>query len=101
MPEDIAITSSKSDINPCSHGQETDRQKSADGWTDGQTDGFSALYSRYILRLHVHNQNFSFITINAPAWMLTNFSFGVSSQSKAWQYNRSISGYKYITASNT
>ena len=46
MPEDVAITSSKSDIDPCSHGRETDRQKSADGRTDRQTDGFSALYSR-------------------------------------------------------
>ena len=39
MPEDIAIIS---DVDPCSHGQETDRQKSA----DGRTDGFLALYSR-------------------------------------------------------
>ena len=31
MPEDIAITSSRSDVDPCSHGRETDRQKSADG----------------------------------------------------------------------
>ena len=30
MPEDIAITSSKSDVDPCSHDRETDRQKSAD-----------------------------------------------------------------------
>ena len=37
MPEDVAITSSKSDVDPCSHGRETDRQKSADGQTDGQT----------------------------------------------------------------
>ena len=36
MPEDIAITSSKSDVDPC-------RQ------TDRQTDGFSALYSRCVL----------------------------------------------------
>ena len=36
MPEDIAITSSKSDVDPCSNGRETDHQKSADGWTDGQ-----------------------------------------------------------------
>ena len=43
MPEDIAITSSKSDIDPYSHSRETDHQKSA----DGQIDGFSALYSRY------------------------------------------------------
>ena len=42
MPEDIAITSSKSDVDQCSHGRDTDRQKSA----NGQTDGFSALYSR-------------------------------------------------------
>ena len=42
MPEDIAIISSKSDVDLCSHGRDTDRQKSADGWTDG----FSALYSR-------------------------------------------------------
>ena len=42
MPEDIAITSSKSDVNPCSHDRETYRQKSE----DGRTDGFSALYSR-------------------------------------------------------
>ena len=37
MPEDIAIISSKSDVDPCSHGRETDRQKNADGRTDGQT----------------------------------------------------------------
>ena len=37
MPEDVAITSSKSDVDPCSHGRETDRQKSADGQTDRQT----------------------------------------------------------------
>ena len=42
MPEGKAIISSKSDVDPCSHGRETDRQKSA----DRQTDGFSALYSR-------------------------------------------------------
>ena len=42
MPEDIAITSSKSDVDPCSHGRENDRQKSA----DGQTDGFSASLGR-------------------------------------------------------
>ena len=42
MPEDRAITSSKSDVDPCSHGREPDRRKSA----DGRTDGFSALYSR-------------------------------------------------------
>ena len=42
MPEDIGITSSKSDVDACSHDRETDRQKSA----DGRTDGFSALYSR-------------------------------------------------------
>ena len=33
MPEDIAITSSKSDVDPCSHGRDPDRQKSADGQT--------------------------------------------------------------------
>ena len=43
MPEDIAIISSKSDVDPCSHVRETDHQKSA----DGRTDDFSALYSRY------------------------------------------------------
>ena len=42
MPEDRAITSSKSDVDPCSHGRDPDRRKNA----DGQTDGFSALYSR-------------------------------------------------------
>ena len=26
MPEDIAVTSSKSDVDPCSHGRDTDRQ---------------------------------------------------------------------------
>ena len=36
MPEDIAITSSKSDVDSCSHGRETDRQKSVDGQTDFQ-----------------------------------------------------------------
>ena len=34
MPEYVAITSSKSDVNPCSRGRETDHQKkSADGQT--------------------------------------------------------------------
>ena len=48
MPEDIAITSSKSDVDPFSHGRDPDGQKSADRQTDGRTDGFSTLYSRYI-----------------------------------------------------
>ena len=43
MPEDIAITLSKSDVDPCSHGRDPDGQKV---WTDGRTDGFSTLYSR-------------------------------------------------------
>ena len=30
MPKDIAITSSKSDVDPCSHSRDPDRQKSAD-----------------------------------------------------------------------
>ena len=46
MPEDIAITSSKSDVDPCSHGRDPDGQKSADRQTDRRTDGFSTLYSR-------------------------------------------------------
>ena len=33
MPEDVAITSSKSDVDQCSHGRDTGRQKSADGQT--------------------------------------------------------------------
>ena len=33
MPKDIVITS---DIDPCSHGQDTDQQKRADGRMDGQ-----------------------------------------------------------------
>ena len=38
MPEDIAITSSKSDVDPWSHGRETDHQKvRTDGRTDRQT----------------------------------------------------------------
>ena len=44
MPEDVAITSSKFDVNPCSRGRETDHQKKK----RGRTDGFSALYSRYL-----------------------------------------------------
>ena len=50
MPEDIAIISSKFDVDPYGHGRETDRQKSA----DGQTDGFSALYSRSHGRMFSH-----------------------------------------------
>ena len=37
MPEDMAITSRKSDVDPCSHHQDPDHQKSADRQTDGQT----------------------------------------------------------------
>ena len=33
MSEDIAITLSKSNVDPCSHGRETNHQKSADGRT--------------------------------------------------------------------
>ena len=40
MPEDIATTSSKSDVDPCSHGQDPDRQKSADGQTDRRLFSF-------------------------------------------------------------
>ena len=46
MPEDKAIMLSKSDVNPCSHVQDTDHQKvRMDGWIDG----FSALYSRLLI----------------------------------------------------
>ena len=37
MPKDIATTSSKSDVDSCSHGQDSDHQKCADGQTDRQT----------------------------------------------------------------
>ena len=47
MPEDIAITSSKSDVDPCSHGQDPDGQKSADR-RDRQTDGQTA-FQLYIV----------------------------------------------------
>ena len=48
MPEDIAITSSKSDVDPCSHSGETDRQKSVDGRTDRQT-----AFQLYIVDIYI------------------------------------------------
>ena len=42
MPEDRAIASSKSDVNPCTHDQDIDLIKKMR--TNRQTDGFSALY---------------------------------------------------------
>ena len=39
MPEDKAITLSKSDVDPCSHGRDPDRQKNA----NRQTDDFSVV----------------------------------------------------------
>ena len=51
MPEDIAIMSTKSDVDPCSRGRETDRQKSADGRTDRQTDRQTA-FQLYIVDGH-------------------------------------------------
>ena len=46
-----AIKLSKSDVDPCSHGRDPDRQKCGrtDRQTDRQTDSFSALYSRLYL----------------------------------------------------
>ena len=46
MPEDVAIASTKSEVDTCTDDQDIDRPKSADRQTDRQTDGFSALYSR-------------------------------------------------------
>ena len=48
MPEDIAITSSKSDVDPFSHGRDPDGQKSVDRQTDGRTDGQTA-FQLYIV----------------------------------------------------
>ena len=42
MPEDVAIASTKSEVDTCTDDRDIDRPKSA----DRQTDGFSALYSR-------------------------------------------------------
>ena len=42
MPEDVAITSSKSKVDTCIDDRDIDGPKSA----DRHTDGFSALYSR-------------------------------------------------------
>ena len=53
MSEDIAITSSKSDVDPCSHGRETDCQKSADGRTDRQT-----AFQLYIVEDKLSGSNF-------------------------------------------
>ena len=57
MPEDIAITSSKSDVDPCSNGRDTDRQKS----TDRRTDGFSALYSRSFKEFKIFLIKYNFL----------------------------------------
>ena len=46
MPEDVAIGSTKSEVDTCTDDRDIDRPKSADRQTDGRTDGFSALYSR-------------------------------------------------------
>ena len=46
MPEDVAIASTKSEVDTCADDGDIDRPKSADRQTDGRTDGFSALYSR-------------------------------------------------------
>ena len=35
MPEDTAITSRKSDADPCGHGRDIDPTKNADRQTDG------------------------------------------------------------------
>ena len=45
MPEDVAIASTKSEVDTSTDDRDIDRPKSADRQTDGRTDGFSALYS--------------------------------------------------------
>ena len=55
MPEDMATTSSKSDIDPCSHGRDPDRQKGADRQTDRRLFSFILyIYSLYIRQLILH-----------------------------------------------
>ena len=54
MPEDVAITSSKSDVDPCSRGRETDRRKSADGQT---------AFQLYIVRIMPESLVFSYTKI--------------------------------------
>ena len=54
MPEDRAITSSKSDVDPCSHGRDPDRQKNAGGRTDGFSGHFYLMYNnKYYKQCHV------------------------------------------------
>ena len=53
MPEDIAITSSKSDIDPCSHGRDTDHQKVR---TDGQMAFQLYIRSRLVFMSFQHKE---------------------------------------------
>ena len=43
MPEDIAITSSKSEVNRCRDSRVISLTRKECRWTDRQTDGFSVL----------------------------------------------------------
>ena len=56
MPEDTAIISSKSDVDPCTPDRDIDPTKNADRRTDRQTDGFSALYSRCVDQKNPYSQ---------------------------------------------
>ena len=50
MPEDVAFISSKSGVDTSRDGKVMSAaRKIADRQTDRQTDGFSSLYSRYIV----------------------------------------------------
>ena len=69
MPEDIAITSSKSDVDPCSHGRDSDGQKSADRRTDGQT-----AFQLYIVDCNVCV--YICITIHCTCMCVCTYVFG-------------------------
>ena len=48
MPEDVAIASTKSEVDTCTDDRDIDRPKSADRQTDGQTDRQTA-FQLYIV----------------------------------------------------
>ena len=90
MPEDIVITSSKSNIEPYRHGQDTDCQKIADGWTDG----LSALYSRYIY-IYIHIYYTSIGTCLTCRTMLHSFS--LYNKVTKLQYHNTLKHAQYWT----
>ena len=65
MPEDVAIASTKSEVDTCTDDRDIDRPKSADRQTDGQT-----AFQLYIVDFHNYGWLCHLATFFTPSLLI-------------------------------